>query len=76
MSKYKITPELLDKVKILYTDCDVFKSEIKSDFIGIRRFLGKSKYYRDDKLTFEIDNTSIEYLHVAEAILETNNLNF
>ena len=74
MSKYKITTELLDKVKLLYPDCDVFESKIKSDFIGIRRFLGKSKYYRDDKTTFEIDNTSVDYIHVAEAILDTNSL--
>ena len=74
MSKYKITIELLDKVKTLYPDCDIFESKIKKDFIGIRRFLGKSKYYRDDKTTFEVDITSVDYLHVAEAILETNTL--
>jgi len=74
MSKYNITPELLDKVKLLYPDCDVFKSRIKSNYIGIRRYLGKSKYYGDDKKSFECDMTSVEYLHVAEAILETNTL--
>lgn len=74
MSKYKITPELIDKVKLLYPDCDVFESKIKTDYIGVRRFLGKSKYYRDDKSTFEVDQTSLEHIHVAEAILETNTL--
>jgi len=74
MSKYKITQELLVKVKLLYPDCDVFESKIKKDFIGVRRFLGKSKYYRDDKTTFEVDMTSVDYFHVAEAILDTNNL--
>lgn len=71
MSKYQITTELLDKVKILYPNCDVFESKIKSDFIGVRRYLGKSKYYKDDKSTFETNITNLEYLHVAEAILNT-----
>jgi len=74
MSKSKITKELIDKVKILYPDCDVFKSRIKHNYICIRKLLGQSIYYRDENRTFEYDNTEIEYLYVAEAILEINKL--
>ena len=74
MSKYKITIELIDKVKKLYPNCDIFESKTKKDYICIHKIIGKSKYYKDDKSTFEINITSVDYLHVAEAILETNNL--
>lgn len=45
MSKYKITPELLGKVKELYPDAEVFPSQ-DSDFICIRRTHNKSKFYK------------------------------
>ena len=33
MNNSKITKELLDKVKILYPDCDVFRSKLKSNYM-------------------------------------------
>jgi len=70
MSKYEITPELLQKVGLLYPNCDVYKSTLKKDFICVRSFIGKSKFYKDDKSSFEINITNLDYLHVSEAILE------
>lgn len=73
MSKFKISKELLDKIKTFYPDCEVFESIIEPDYIFIRKVIGKSKFYRDDKTSFFIqDITSLEKLHVAEAILDTN----
>ena len=74
MSKSKIKKELIDKVKILYPDCDVFKSRLKLNYICIRKLLGQSVYYKDENRTFEYDNTSVEYLYITDAILETNKL--
>ena len=74
MNNSKITKELLDKVKILYPNCDVFRSKLKSNYICIRKLLGKSIYYRDENTTFDYDNTEVEYLYVSEAILKTNKL--
>lgn len=69
MSRYKITDELINNVKCFYPDCEVFKSFTEPDYIFIRKVIGKSKFYRDDNTFFYQDITSLEKIHVAEAIL-------
>lgn len=73
-SKYKITNDLLDKVRKLYPDCYVFESISEPDYIYIRKVIGKSKFYTDKKESFLLDITSLEKIHVAEVILDLNKL--
>lgn len=68
-SKYKITDELIDKVKQLYPDCEVFSSITEPDYIFVREVIGKSKFYKDNGQSFFIPITSLEKIHVAEVIL-------